>query len=229
MLLLLLLLLLLLSWLLPSSSWARKRYYCHCYYHCWCRFFMTFVHCIWSILGVLPCILRPGLGHAEGQHTTACEESGCSAGRWYLSTHSGWHWGRVASSCCQPHPGWPIHLLPCLCHQVNHTPCTCDPVHLLPCMCHPAHPHPCMCHPVHLLPCLCESVHRLPCMHYCVHLPPCFCDPVSQGFYSRWGQLAHLTKLQFFIRKRNRQKSNIDKQNHHQKNVEKLSPCLGST
>ncbi len=28
---------------------------------------------------------------------------------------------------------------------------------------------------------------------------------VSQGFYSRWGQLAHLTKLQSFIRKRNRQ------------------------
>jgi len=38
-----------------------------------------------------------------------------------------------------------------------------------------------------------------------------------------------LTKLQFFIRKQNRQKSKIDKQNHHQKTVEKLSPCLGST
>ncbi len=52
---------------------------------------------------------------------------------------------------------------------------------------------------------------------------------VSQGFYSRWGQLAHLSKLQFFIRKRKRQNSNIDKQNHHQKTVEKLSPCFGST
>ena len=29
---------------------------------------------------------------------------------------------------------------------------------------------------------------------------------ISQGFYSRWGQLAHLTKLQFSIGKRNRQK-----------------------
>ncbi len=28
----------------------------------------------------------------------------------------------------------------------------------------------------------------------------------SQGFYSRWGQLAHLTKLQSFISKRNRKK-----------------------
>ncbi len=27
-------------------------------------------------------------------------------------------------------------------------------------------------------------------------------NKASQGFYSRWGQLAHLTKLQFFIRKR---------------------------
>ncbi len=51
----------------------------------------------------------------------------------------------------------------------------------------------------------------------------------SQGFYSRWGQLAHLTKLQSFISKRNRQDGNIDKQNHHQKTVGKLSPCLGST
>ncbi len=49
---------------------------------------------------------------------------------------------------------------------------------------------------------------------------------VSQGFYSRWGQL---TKLQSFFRKRNSQKSNIDKQNHHQETVGKLSPCLGST
>ncbi len=51
----------------------------------------------------------------------------------------------------------------------------------------------------------------------------------SQGFYSRWGQLAHLTKLQSFISKRNRQNGNIDKQNHHQKIVGKLPPCLGST
>ena len=29
---------------------------------------------------------------------------------------------------------------------------------------------------------------------------------INQGFYSRWGQLAHLTELQSFIRKRNRQK-----------------------
>jgi len=52
---------------------------------------------------------------------------------------------------------------------------------------------------------------------------------VSQGFYSRWGQLAPLTKLQSFIRKRNRQKCNIDKQNYRQETVRKLSPCVGST
>ncbi len=40
------------------------------------------------------------------------------------------------------------------------------------------------------------------------------------GFYSRWGQLAHLTKLRFFIRKRDRQTSDIDKQKeHHQETV----------
>jgi hypothetical protein len=48
----------------------------------------------------------------------------------------------------------------------------------------------------------------------------------SQGFYSRWGQLAHLTRLQSFIRKRNRQKSNMYKQNHHQETIENLSLCL---
>ena len=52
---------------------------------------------------------------------------------------------------------------------------------------------------------------------------------VSQGFYSRWGQLAHLAKLQSVIRKRNRQKGNIDKQNHQQETVGELSPCLGIT
>ena len=52
---------------------------------------------------------------------------------------------------------------------------------------------------------------------------------VSQAFYGRWGQLAHLAKLQSFIRKRNRQKSNIDKQNHQQETVGELSPCLGIT
>ncbi len=40
------------------------------------------------------------------------------------------------------------------------------------------------------------------------------------GFYSRWGQLAHLTKLRFFIRKRDIQTSDIDKQKeHHQETV----------
>ena len=33
------------------------------------------------------------------------------------------------------------------------------------------------------------------------------------------GQLAHLTKLQIFISKQNRQNGNVDKQNHHQKHV----------
>ncbi len=47
----------------------------------------------------------------------------------------------------------------------------------------------------------------------------------SEECYSRWGQLAHLTKLQSFTRKQNRQKSNIDKQNYHQETVRRLSPC----
>ena len=50
------------------------------------------------------------------------------------------------------------------------------------------------------------------------------------GFYSRWGQLAHLTKLRFFIRKRDRQESDIDKQkDNRQETVKikyKLSPCV---
>jgi len=40
------------------------------------------------------------------------------------------------------------------------------------------------------------------------------------GFYSRWGQLGHLTKLRFFIREKDRQTSDIDKQkDHHQETV----------
>jgi hypothetical protein len=35
--------------------------------------------------------------------------------------------------------------------------------------------------------------------------------PVSQGFYSRWGQLAHLTNLQSFSSKQSRQNGNTDK------------------
>jgi len=52
---------------------------------------------------------------------------------------------------------------------------------------------------------------------------------VSQGFYSRWGQLAHLTKLQSFISKRNRQNGNIDKQNHHQKTAAAAAAAVMST
>jgi len=59
----------------------------------------------------------------------------------------------------------------------------------------------------------------------CCSMPVAGCQPV-RDFYSRWGQLAHLTKLQFFIRKRKRQNSNIDKQNHHQKTVEKFDSNL---
>ena len=40
------------------------------------------------------------------------------------------------------------------------------------------------------------------------------------------GQLAHLTKLQFFISKRNRQNSNVDESSSGMSG--KLSPCLGS-
>ena len=40
------------------------------------------------------------------------------------------------------------------------------------------------------------------------------------GFYSRWGQLGHLTKFRFLIRERDRQTSDIDKQkDHHQETV----------
>ncbi len=39
------------------------------------------------------------------------------------------------------------------------------------------------------------------------------------------GQLAHLTKLQAFFRKRKRQ-TMTDKQNHYQKIVKKLSLCV---
>jgi len=47
-----------------------------------------------------------------------------------------------------------------------------------------------------------------------------FIHSLIHGFYSRWGQLAHLTKLRFFIRKRDRQTSDIDKQKeHHQETV----------
>ncbi len=39
------------------------------------------------------------------------------------------------------------------------------------------------------------------------------------GFY---GQLAHLTKLRFFIRKRDRQESDIDKQKDHRQETVKI-------
>ena len=40
-----------------------------------------------------------------------------------------------------------------------------------------------------------------------------------RDFTVNGGQLAHLTRLQFFISKQNRQNGNIDKQSHHQKHV----------
>ncbi len=50
-------------------------------------------------------------------------------------------------------------------------------------------------------PCACCN-NRL---HLHIHLHA-INQSINQGFYSRWGQLAHLTKLRCFIRKRNRQK-----------------------